>query len=189
MKKIHYHISLLITLLIIWVIFAINPVYREVWIAENILFAIFLPILILTYRKFQFSSLSYTLMFFFLILQTIGSHYSYSEVPFFLDATRNHYDRFVHLMFGLIFYFTIYEFITRKLKVKGFMAHAFTFTIIFSLKGIYEIIEWLYVLVTKGNVTGISFLGAQGDIWVAQMDMLLGGIGALISGFLMRFRK
>ena len=189
MKKRNYHIFLLVLLLVIWVFFAIDPVYRGVWIAENILFAIFVPMLVITYKKFQFSSLSYTLLFVFLVLQTIGSHYSYSEVPFIFDATRNHYDRFVHFLFGVIFYFPIYEVLTRKLNLKGMIAHAFTFTIIFSAKGLYEIIEWWYVLVTKGNVTSISFLGSQGDIWDAQKDMLLGGIGALISGFLLRLRK
>ncbi len=189
MKKKKYHLSLLITLLIIWIVFAINPIYRDVWIAENILFTIFVLVLVFTYKKFQFSSFSYTLLFFFLVLQTIGSHYSYAEVPFIFETTRNHYDRFVHFIFGLIFYFPIYEFITRKLKIKGMAAHVFTFSLIFALKGLYEIVEWWYVLVTKGNVASISFLGAQGDVWDAQKDMLLGGIGALVSGFFMRFRK
>ncbi len=175
---------LLVALIIIWIGLAIKPLYRDVWLAENILFLIFVPILVLTYKKFEFSSLSYTLMFVFLVLQTIGSHYSYAEVPFIFDATRNHYDRLVHFLFGMIFYFPIYELVTKKLKFKGIWAHAFVLSILISLKSIYEILEWGYVLVTEGSMAGISFLGAQGDVWDAQKDTLLGGIGSLLSGII-----
>ena len=189
MKPKQYHLTLLITLTIIWIFFAINPSYRDVWFAENIILLIFVPILIFTYKKFQFSSLSYTLMFIFLVLQTIGSHYSYAEVPFIFEATRNHYDRVIHFLFGLIFYFPTYEIITKKLKIKGIWAYVFTFSIIASLKGIYEIIEWGYVVFTGNSAAGISFLGAQGDIWDAQKDMGLGIIGAILSGIWIWLRK
>ncbi len=189
MKHKRYHLTLLIILAVIWTFLAINPIYRDVWFAENILLLIFVPILIFTYNKFQFSSLSYTLIFIFLVLQTIGSHYSYAEVPFILDATRNHYDRVVHFLFGVVFYFPVYEIITKKLKIKGIWAHIFTFSIIASLKGIYEILEWGYIVVTRDSTAGISFLGAQGDVWDAQKDMGLGMIGALISEIIIWLRK
>lgn len=43
-----------------------------------------------------------------MILHMIGSHYTYSEVPFgvtlqrLLGADRNMYDRFVHFCFGFL---------------------------------------------------------------------------------------
>ena len=38
-------------------------------------------LLIVTYRRFQFSDLSYVLIFLFMILHAIGAHYTYSKVP------------------------------------------------------------------------------------------------------------
>ena len=175
--------------MVFWLFIAINPTDRGVWFAENILFLIFLPILVFTYKKFQFSSLSYTLMFIFLILQTIGSKYGYSNVPFIFDSVRNHYDRVVHFLFGVVFYLPLYELVTKKLKLKGIWSHFFVFTILFSMKGIYEILEWGYVMVTQGSSGSIAFLGAQGDAWDAQKDMFLGGIGAIITGVVMWFKN
>lgn len=189
MKKELYHKSLLGILMVFWLFIAINPTDRGVWFAENILFLIFLPILVFTYKKFQFSSLSYTLMFIFLILQTIGSKYGYSNVPFIFDSVRNHYDRVVHFLFGVVFYLPLYELVTKKLKLKGIWSHFFVFTILFSMKGIYEILEWGYVMVTQGSSGSIAFLGAQGDAWDAQKDMFLGGIGAIITGVVMWFKN
>ena len=67
----------------IWfAMFAINPVSRSTWLLENILVFAFIAVLALTYRSFPFSRISYTLIFLFRCLHEIGSHYTYSEVPY-----------------------------------------------------------------------------------------------------------
>lgn len=59
-------------------------------------------LLIITYRRFAFSNLSYALFTIFLSLHLVGAHYTYTETPvgFWLqelfDLRRNHYDRIVH---------------------------------------------------------------------------------------------
>ena len=81
---------------------------------EHIATVAFLAILIVSYRWFKFSNLSYTLIFLFMILHIIGARTTYAEVPyqeFFLNFgidinglfgfTRNNYDRLVHFCFGL----------------------------------------------------------------------------------------
>ncbi len=195
MKKIeikkNYPLILLSLFLIILLISGISPNYRNVWLSEHIVTVFVLGILILTYKKFQFSNLSYTLIFVFLVMNTIGSHYSYSEVPMFewikeaFDLSRNHYDRLAHFMYGLTFYFPIYEFISKKLKVRGIWAHLVSFLIIIGTKGLYEILEFASIFFSSAD-TSTGFLGMQGDVWDAQKDMLLGGIGALVSGILIR---
>jgi putative membrane protein len=45
----------------------------------------------------------------------------------------------------------------------------------------YEILEWLYAIFyeqQQSPQTVDSFLGSQGDIWDAEKDMLLAGLGA-----------
>jgi putative membrane protein len=43
---------------------------------------------------------------------------------------------------------------------------------------VYEIVEWLAALMFGGDL-GQAYLGTQGDIWDAQSDMALAGIGSL----------
>ena len=44
----------------------------------------------------------------------------------------------------------------------------------------WELIEWWTTLVVAGD-TGTAFLGSQGDVWDAQWDMFLVGVGAAVS--------
>jgi len=187
----NYPKILLTIFTIFWIIIAIAPKYRGVWVAENILTVLLAALLILTYKKFKFSNLSYTLIFIFMILHVIGSYSSYSEMYLFdlikqwFSLSRNHYDRVVHFLFGLMFYLPTYEFLTRKLKLKGGWAHLMTFLTITSFKGIFEIIEYLYVLVVRTEVFNYAYLGMQGDLWDAQKDTYLGMLGAGIAWFMM----
>src|SRR3989344_8908684 len=186
-KKENYPKVLLILFLIIFLISAVNPNYMIVWVYENIITIVFLFLLIITYKKFKFSNLTYTLLFILLVLHAIGSHYSYSEMPLFdlikdnFNLERNNYDRLVHFLFGFIFYFPVYEIISWKFKIKSFWAYLIAFLIITGFKGIYEIIEYVSILISKNDVIGTNFLGMQGDQWDAQKDMILGMIGALLA--------
>ena len=188
-KKENYPKILFVLFLAIWIFLAINPWYRTVWVAENILTVLFVGLLALTYKKFRFSNLSYSLFFILLTLHTIGSHYSYTEMPLFdlirdwLNLSRNHYDRVVHFLFGILFFIPSYEFISRKLKVKGFWGFLLAFFVVTALKGTYEVIEFIHILVTKEEIIGTHFLGMQGDIWDAQKDLFLGMMGSAIAWF------
>ena len=185
--KKNYPKILLIVYLLIWIYLAISPLYRDVWIDENTFTVVFVLFLILTYKKFRLSNFSYTLIFFFMILHAIGGHYSYTEVPIgnwfrdTFDLTRNHYDRVVHFLFGLIFFFPIYEFISKKLKVSWGWASFLSFFVLAGLKGIFEIIEYFYVIIIDTSTVSSNYLGMQGDIWDAQKDMLLGISASIIS--------
>jgi putative membrane protein len=75
-------------------------------VIENILVFFIMPF-IFTYKRFPLSNISYTLIFVFMTLHTLGSHWTYAEVPFgfwmmdWFGFTRNHFDRIVHFSFGL----------------------------------------------------------------------------------------
>jgi putative membrane protein len=50
-----------------------------------------------------------------------------------------------------------------------------------AIGALYEIIEWLSTKITKSGKTATEFLGAQGDIWDAQWDMMLNFIGSILA--------
>ena len=49
-----------------------------------------------------------------------------------------------------------------------------------SVSALYEIIEWLVADIFFVE-QGISYLGAQGDVWDSQKDMAMAFIGAVIA--------
>lgn len=175
-------LALLITSTIIWS--SINPVFPQVWIAEIIpVLLIFIP-LVLTYRRFSFSHTAYCFMSVWLIMHTIGAHYTFANVPFdwfnnLVGSERNHFDRIAHFSIGF-YAFPIAEFLTRKGHCKPWLAGLFGLTAIMAVAAGYEIIEWWYAILAGGDA-GIEFLGSQGDIWDAQQDMLADTLGALTS--------
>jgi putative membrane protein len=181
-----YQKILLLVFLTVWLWAAINPSYRHDWLLENYLVFFFVPLIIFTGRYFKLSSVSYGLITLFMILHVIGSHYTYSEVPFgyvlqeWLGASRNMYDRLVHFSFGLLLAYPVRELFLRIAKVKGIWGYYLPLDLTLSFSALYEIIEWI-IAMTADPAAGLAFLGSQGDVWDAQKDMALAGTGALIT--------
>lgn len=181
-----YKLSLLAIFLIVWIWAAINPVYPEDWLLENYLVFVFIPIILITAFYFKLSNLSYTLITIFMCLHVIGSHYTYAEVPFgytlqtWLGADRNMYDRLVHFGFGLLLAYPVREMFARVAKSKGIWGFWFPVELTFAFSAIYELIEWSAAVFVDPQA-GLAFLGAQGDVWDAQKDMALAGLGSLIT--------
>ena len=122
----------------------------------------------------------------FVILNVIGSHYTYAEVPFgyilqdWFSSSRNMYDRLVHFSFGLLIAYSIREIFVRITKAKGFWGYYLPIELTLAFSAIYELIEWLAVLAVEPEA-GLAFLGAQGDVWDAQKDMALASLGSIIT--------
>ena len=174
--------------ILIWTILAIAPKYRSVWVDENILPVLFVILLVVSYKWFRFSNTSYTLLFIFMALHAIGGHYSYAEMPLFdfikeqFGLMRNHYDRVVHFLFGVLFFVPIYEILIRVFRVeKGWRGLFLTFFVIAAFKGMFEVIEYSYVWIRANSLTVTNYLGEQGDSWDSQKDVILGIFGALLS--------
>lgn len=181
-----YHYFLIISFSIVWVWAAINPLFPHDWLLENYLVFISVPLILLSARYFKLSDTSYGLITLFMILHVIGSHYTYAEVPFgdtlqtWLGASRNMYDRLVHFSFGFLLAYPIHEIFLKVARAKGFWSYFLPFDLTMSFSAIYEIIEWISVKAVDPEA-GIAFLGSQGDVWDAQKDMGLAGLGALIA--------
>lgn len=179
---------------ITWIWSSISPFSRHDWILENLLVIIILAVLILTYKKFKFSNASYIMISIFLILHEFGAHYTYSLVPYdewlnynfgftindLMGWERNHFDRFIHLIFGVLWVYPAKEFFARKLSLSNNWSWFFAMQSVMSFSLLYELIEWLVAVVFGGEL-GMQYLGTQGDIWDAHKDMLLATIGAGIS--------
>jgi len=181
----HYFPPILASVFVVFFIaLAIDPVSRDVWLAEIIPVVLVFAVLVLTYRQFRFSNLAYSLLAVWLFWHTIGGHYTFAQVPFgwvteMLGAERNHFDRIGHFAVGL-YAFPMAEWLLRKKLCGVKLALTFSLFFIMSIAAAYEIIEWWYA-VLEGGEAGIEFLGSQGDIWDAQKDMLADTLGALFA--------
>jgi putative membrane protein len=184
--------ALAVAFTVFWAVLAVDPVMRDVWWAENIpVIAVFL-LLIGTFSLFRFSNTAYALMSCWLVLHTIGGHYTFANVPFdfitdLFDLERNHFDRLGHYSIGF-YAFPIAELLTRKRLARPVVVYLFGLFAIMALAAGYEIIEWWYAALEGGDA-GVEFLGSQGDIWDAQKDMLADTLGAVTALILFHFTK
>ncbi|HEY0685418.1 MAG TPA: DUF2238 domain-containing protein [Steroidobacter sp.] len=194
MSRKTYLTTLAIAYSVLWIVCAIAPLHRSDWLLENVLTLIGIAVLVGTYRVFPLSRISYTALFVFLCLHTIGSHYTYAEVPYEEAARqwlgisineifgweRNNYDRLVHFGYGLLLAYPIREVFLRIASVRGFWGYFLPLDLTMSTSMLYELIEWGAAVMFGGEL-GAAFLGSQGDIWDAQKDMALASLGALIA--------
>ncbi len=165
---------------------AIKPLFPHDWLLEN--FLVFLiPILLIIFgKKLKCSNASYTLLLILAVLHLMGSHYTYEHVPLgdilggWLDVERNMYDRLMHFLFGLLMAYPAREIVVRLAGVRGGWSYYLPVDIILSFSALYEIIEWVSALRVAPEL-GMAFLGAQGDIWDAQTDIVLAGTGTIIA--------
>jgi putative membrane protein len=171
---------------VVWLWTAVSPWDRQTWLLENLLVLAAVALLVATHRRFVFSNLSYLLIALFLALHGVGSHFTYSAVPLgaslqeALGLERNHYDRFVHLSFGLLLAYPFREIVLRVVHVHRVWSYVIPVLSILALSSAYEILESWAALTVDPEV-GIAFVGAQGDIWDGQKDMALALGGALFA--------
>ena len=180
MKLPHYLLAIYI---ILFLILAINPINREVWLIENLTVIAILTPLILTYKKFKFSNTAYILMSVLIYLHTIGGHYTFGKVPFsfiteLFDFERNHYDRIAHFSVGFYAYACAELLLRKKLINSKVVLFLFPIFFIFTIASTYEIFEWITAFFAETEAGGL-FLGSQGDIWDPQKDMLANALGAI----------
>jgi putative membrane protein len=178
--------------LVLTIFLGISPRNRTDWWMEHFIIAFGLGILFATSRWFVFSKTSYLFAFAFLCLHAVGAHYTYSEVPYREwwaaltgaplpdPGARNHFDRAVHFLYGLLFTRPYREAFYFALKPRhDFWSHLVVLTFIMATSLFYELLEWA-AAVLYGGEAGMAFLGTQGDLWDAHKDMLLAAIGGLL---------
>ena len=191
-KKYFPHFLLVIYCLL-FIICAIHPYNRAVRFTENLPVVLVVLFLVCTFNKRNFSNSSYFLMSFWIILHTIGGHYTFELVPFdsinqLFGWERNMYDRIAHFMIG-VYAFPIMEYLWKSKAIQQkWLLYTFGICSILAVAGAYEIFEWRFAIIADPKA-GLAVLGSQGDIRDAQKDMLMDTLGALLAVFLFIIRE
>ena len=171
---------------LLWTALAIAPNDRQDWLLENLLALAAVASLLITYRRFQFSVLSYSLITAFLSLHAVGAHYTYAEVPFgfwlqqVFHLSRNPFDRLVHFGYGLLLVYPLRELLIRVAGVERFWSYYLPVSGMLAQSGFFEIVEAMVAQMVSPEL-GTAYLGTQGDEWDAQKDMLAAFSGAFFS--------
>ena len=164
----------------------INPKDQYTWFLEVFPAIIGFTIILLFYKTFKFTTLTYTLILIHCIILMVGGHYTYAQVPLFdtvkelLNQDRNNYDKVGHFFQGFV-----PAIITREILIrKNIIPHAnwrnfFVVCFCLALSSFYEIMEWVIALFSKESAE--AFLGTQGYIWDTQSDMGLALVGSIVA--------
>ena len=184
-----YHAILLVIVLAFGAWSWIHPVdTRLTWVLETMPVIMALPVILLTYRRFPLTGLTYTLIAIHALILMLGAHYSYAKVPLgfwmqdWFGWTRNNYDKIGHFMqgFGPAIYSR--EIVMRTTPLtRGKMLALFALAVPMAISACYEVVEWLAAVSSPEGTE--AFLGTQGYIWDTQTDMffcLIGAAAALI---------
>jgi len=179
-------LSLAAAYLLLWIVTAVNPHDRFDWLLENLLVFVLTGSLVVTYRRFAFSTASYVSILAFLSFHAVGAFYTYSETPLgfwlqnLLGLARNHYDRLVHFAFGLLFAVPVRELLVHVTGLHGARASVAAFVCVLALSTGYELVEW-WVAAIVSPEAAYAYLGTQGDVFDAQKDTTLAICGAALA--------
>ena len=185
----HLPLALLIGYGVLFVLLGISPADRAVWWVENLTVVAVVAVIVGLHRRFQFRPAALLLMSVFVVMHTVGGHYTFSHVPIgWVTETfgfgRNHYDRIAHFSVGLYAYGAAQVLWERRLVRSRFLLFTWPLFLVMAVAAGYELFEWGFATLVDPQA-GAEVLGSQGDVWDAQRDMLADTLGALfaLAGF------
>ena len=175
------------------VVSCVHPPFPRQMLLQHfptIIILITLPLLV---RRHPVSDGTFACVVGFMLLHALGARYIYSYVPYddwskrllgvslsqLFDLRRNHYDRLVHLAFGLLAPRPVRELLTRHLRLSAGVSRYFAIEFVLAFSMVYELFEWGLTMVLSPGDAG-AYNGEQGDIWDAHKDMSFAAIGAMI---------
>ncbi len=178
--------------LIFLIISGINPVDTFTWWLEISWVILGLILCAMLYiKKIEITIILKYALFAHAVILIYGGWYTYELVPLgelmkeIFGFTRNNYDRIGHFAQGFFPVILYRELLFRYKPVKpGLCMEWFIFTGCFAFSAFFELLEFGSAKLF-GSASD-AFLGMQGDIWDAQWDMLMCGIGCLASILLLR---
>jgi len=185
------HIALLVGVVLVFVWSGINPYDRLTWCLEVFPTIIGLIVLAATYRRFQFTTLVYTLIAIHMSILCVGGHWTYAREPLFswlrdhFHWSRNHYDRLGHFAQGFVPALIAREIFVRLNILNRKRWQPFSIiSVCLAISATYEFIEW-WTAISSGSAS-TEFLATQGDPWDTQEDMFMCLIGAICALLFMR---
>jgi putative membrane protein len=181
------------------------PYPREQWLQHLPTIAALIGLAVAV-RKAWLSATAVICLTGMMALHIVGARWIYSYVPYdewfgaifgsgpreWFGWRRNHYDRLVHLAFGLLMPQPIVEAATRHGGLSRRWALLAALAAVAAMSAVYEVLEWLLAVIAAPDFAE-SYNGQQGDAWDAQKDMALAIAGSLVAvmGFVAprRFRR
>jgi putative membrane protein len=129
-----------------------------------------------------------------LTLHLLGARYLYSYVPYdrwgrawfgfsiqeYFGWERNHYDRLVHLLYGIMMGAVLVRWLPQHFLRKPYWSRILALDIVLSTSALYELLEGMIAMLMAGDWAE-SFNGQQGDIWDAHKDMALAFAGSVLA--------
>lgn len=189
-----YRASLLTIFVVAFLVSCYKPPHLFDFLIEHAMTAIFLTAVIIVDRRRPFTKTSLTLILIYSLLHVLGAHYTYSEVPYdqwsaklfgqtlseMFGWERNHYDRLIHFLFGVLMVFPMRELLSRILpEIRDGRLLLIAVMVVALCSKVYELLEWAYTLVLS-DTDAARYNGEQGDHYDAQKDMAMALVGSII---------
>lgn len=182
---------MLVVLAVVAVITYINPVFPQEQFLQQAGTILLVALMLTDLRKRWLSNLAFLGIALFTVLHLIGARYIYSYVPYqewlhclgdweWLHSARNHYDRLVHLLFGMFLFPALVEVSRNRVTSRQVMAVLVAWLMVQAGSLIYELFEWALTLVLSPEAAE-GYNGQQGDMFDAQKDMALATLGSTIA--------
>jgi putative membrane protein len=189
-----FKIACLLLFAVLTALSCVNVPNSEYFVLQHVPTVIALLILGILDAKWPLDRISFVFALAILVLHLLGARYLYSYVPYdrwgmewfgfsiqdYFGWERNHYDRFVHLVYGVLMGAILIRWLPQHFLRKPFWARVLAFDIVLSTSALYELLEALIGL-TMAPDWAESFNGQQGDIWDAHKDMALAMLGAVLA--------
>lgn len=159
------------------------------WGLENFPVLVLIPLLVYLQPRLRLTHLTLCFLAFHALILMVGGHYSYAKVPIgfwvrdVFELKRNNYDRFGHLLQGLVPAVALRELLIKTTVLRrGWFLSIVVISMCLAFSAFYEMIEWWAALVMGQDAD--AFLATQGDPWDTQWDMFSALIGASIGVFI-----
>lgn len=146
-------------------------------------------------RRWPLGTGSFAAVCGFIALHCIGARWLYSNVPYeqwsqallgwspgaAFGWQRNHFDRLIHLLYGLCFTPATMQ-LARHAWPRLTFRQAFVLAVMAVMCSslVYEWLEWAIALLLSPEAAE-AYNGQQGDMWDAHADMLLATVGSLLT--------
>ena len=178
-----------IIFILFWIVLAINPVDRGIWVLENFLVVTIFPVVLWLDKRYEFNNWAYLSLTIFVILHLFGAHMTYNNMTYFgwfsdwFGWERNYYDQVIHFLFGLMLFVPFFEIFYHQ-GVSRKLSYLIAFLFISGVGAWYEILEWLSMVLFSNQPDEICAKAlTQGDVWDAQKDIayaVIGSVAALL---------
>ncbi|OPX45426.1 inner membrane protein YjdF [Ruminiclostridium hungatei] len=188
---------MLMVYIIVFAVLALNPVDFRQWWYLNSISLLVVAAAAAFYKTSRLTNLSYAGIMLFLILHTLGAHYTYALCPVgewmkgALGFSRNNYDRLVCLAFGFLISAPVMEILYHRFRLRYIEACLISVFIIVAICALNSLAEMLWAAISSSQQLFI-LSQAQGDIWDSQRDTAMGLLGACFNmgnGIFIKIRK